>query len=129
MVTLGAEVVGFANKLQMDGKYQDYFLWNGYCSALTEAYAGLIHLQIRRELKIEKLVNGKKELDSPKNYQGARYSFGYKCCPNLSVQRHVLKLLGANRINVSMNFADQLVPEFSTCALIFQHSQSRYFDL
>ena len=129
LVSLGSEAVSFANKLQEGGKFQDYFLWNGYCSALTEAYAGFVHSQIRQDLKIGKSASVKNTTDSPNNYQGIRYSFGYKCCPNLSIQRQVLKLLHAEKINVEMNIANQLVPEFSTCALIAHHPQARYFDL
>ena len=51
-----------------------------------------------------------------------RRSFGYPACPDLSYQRALLALLEAERIGITLNDSNQLVPEFSTTALII-HSK------
>ena len=42
-------------------------------------------------------------------------------------QRHLLRLLGAERIGVDMADEDQLHPEQSTAAIVVHHPQARYF--
>ncbi|MEP7085595.1 MAG: vitamin B12 dependent-methionine synthase activation domain-containing protein, partial [Betaproteobacteria bacterium] len=59
--------------------------------------------------------------------RGSRYSFGYPAVPNLSDQRKILELLGAERIGVVMGDEDQLWPEDSTSALISHHPYAKYF--
>ncbi len=127
VVTLGKKAVEYAAELKMQDKYQDYLLWHGFCAALTEALAAACHYEIRKELKIEKGFTPDPDRDFKNRYQGARYSFGYNCCPDMNNQRDVLKLLKAERIGLSMNKADQIIPEYSTCALISHNPQSMYW--
>jgi 5-methyltetrahydrofolate--homocysteine methyltransferase len=42
-------------------------------------------------------------------------------------QQHLLRLLGADRIGVSMDADEQLFPEQSTAAIVVHHPQARYF--
>ncbi|MDD3050985.1 MAG: vitamin B12 dependent-methionine synthase activation domain-containing protein, partial [Candidatus Cloacimonetes bacterium] len=123
-VTLGLEAVEFAQKLKHDNQFQEYFFWHGFCSVMTEALAALIHKEIRNLWKID--LNEQRESYDQK-YQGCRYSFGYNCCPDLSQQNKILELLSADRIDISMNEADILIPEFSTVALIAHHPLARYW--
>jgi 5-methyltetrahydrofolate--homocysteine methyltransferase len=42
-------------------------------------------------------------------------------------QQHLLRLLGAERIGLSMDADEQLHPEQSTAALVVHHPAARYF--
>ena len=61
-------------------------------------------------------------------YQGCRYSFGYPACPNLEDRATVMRLLGAERIGVTLSEEFQLAPEQSTDALIAHHPEAKYFS-
>jgi len=96
---------------------------------ITEALAEYVHKRIRHEL-------GHGAEDAPdmhdllkQNYRGSRYSFGYPACPNLSDQRQLLTLLGADRIGVTLTEEDQLDPEQSTSALVILHPKAKYFSV
>ena len=49
-------------------------------------------------------------------YRGSRYSFGYPACPRLEDQAPILRMLGAERIGMSLSDEFQLHPEQSTSA-------------
>ena len=127
IVTIGKSALNKAAELKKNDKFQDYFLWYGYCAALTEALATFVHHKIRKELGINNFKSVAIEDEHKMRYQGRRYSFGYKCCPDLSQQRRVLKALAANRIGIKLNKANQLIPEFSTLAMIVHHPEARYW--
>jgi 5-methyltetrahydrofolate--homocysteine methyltransferase len=63
------------------------------------------------------------------HYRGSRYSFGYPACPNLEDQAHLLRLLGAERIGVTLTEEWQLNPEQSTSAIVLVHPQAKYFSV
>jgi 5-methyltetrahydrofolate--homocysteine methyltransferase len=42
-------------------------------------------------------------------------------------QQHLLRILGAERIGVTMDADEQLHPEQSTAAIVMHHPQARYF--
>jgi len=127
LVSLGKEAVNYAHKLKDSDDFQDYFFWHGFCSVLTEALAAYVHQLIRKEMKINQGESKDIEEVLKGNYQGARYSFGYSCCSDLSQQRDLLKLLNAEEAGISMNEADQLIPEFSTAAIVVHHPLARYW--
>ena len=62
-------------------------------------------------------------------YQGSRYSFGYPACPRLEDQVPLLRLLGADRIGVSISDEWQLHPEQSTSAIVLHHPRAKYFSV
>lgn len=126
LVTMGQEAVDFGQKLKNQDRYQDFFYWYGYCSAMTEALASLVHAFIRKDLGI---ARDNESIDDclNMNFQGKRYSFGYNWCKDMDEQRKVLDLLDNNQIKVRMNESDELEPEFSTCAVVTWHPQSIYW--
>jgi len=106
-VTIGQEAVELSREMHINNDYAEYFLFYGLAAECTEAIASELNNTIEYEL------GGIKTL---------RRSFGYPACPDLSYQRSLLKLLEADRIGVSLNESNQLVPEFSTTAFII-HSK------
>jgi len=129
IVTMGAEVSKAAAKLFADNRYQDYLLLHGLGVEMAEALAEYWHHRIRAEW-------GFAGEDGPtltglfrQQYRGGRYSWGYPACPDLEDNLTVARLLGADRIGVSVGeeTSFQYQPEQTTSALICHHPQAKYF--
>lgn len=106
-VTVGAGAVDLSKALYANNDYAEYFLFYGLAAECTETLASMINEKIDNE------IGGIKTL---------RRSFGYPACPDLSYQGILLTLLEADRIGISLNESNQLVPEFSTTAFLI-HSK------
>ena len=128
-VTMGDKASQFSINLFNENKYSDYLYFHGLAVQLAEAMAEAIHARIRKECNflLEEPTDIKDILNQ--KYRGCRFSFGYPACPNVSDSRKQLKLLGTNRIGLSIDESDQLHPEQSTTALIALHSEARYFSV
>jgi 5-methyltetrahydrofolate--homocysteine methyltransferase len=114
LVTLGPGVSAAMARLYDENRYSDYFYLHGLAAELTECCAKWLHTRIRAELKIA---------------GGQRFSFGYPSCPDLAGNAAVLKLLGGAALGVSLTETMQLVPEFTTCALVAWHPQAAHFGV
>ncbi|RIJ79075.1 methionine synthase [Nakamurella silvestris] len=133
VVTMGNRISEFANTLFEANSYREYLEVHGLSVQLTEALAEYWHQRIRSELtfpdgttaadgdpeQIEKFF----DLD----YRGARYSFGYPACPDISEQTKLVTLLEPGRIGVELSEEFQLHPEQSTSALVAHHPEAKYF--
>ena len=127
LVTIGQHAADHARELFAADKYQEYLYWHGLNAEGAEGLAEFVHKRIRVELGLGN--EDAREIDEliKQNYRGSRYSFGYPAVPNLSDQRKILDLLGADSIGVVMGDEDQLWPEDSTSALISHHPYAKYF--
>ena len=63
------------------------------------------------------------------DYSGARYSFGYGFCPNLTDRQAIVDLLHSERIGVTLSEEYQLHPEQSTDAFVLYHPEAKYFNV
>lgn len=126
IVTLGENPVSFCQKLFKGDNYKNYYMAHGFFTELTEAFAEYIHAKIRKELNIHH--NDSKTIDGilSGKYQGKRYSFGYPMTPDTENNKVVAKILGADRIGVTINSTNQMMPEYTTSAIIVHHSQATY---
>ena len=126
-VTVGQQASDIARVWFEQNKYTDYLYLHGLGVEVTEALAEFVHKQIRAELGIA--GEDSREISGlfHKKYHGCRYAYGYPACPEMADQRHLLRLLGAERIGVNMADEDQLHPEQSTAAIVVHHPQGRYF--
>ncbi|MEY3903370.1 MAG: 5-methyltetrahydrofolate--homocysteine methyltransferase, partial [Pseudomonadota bacterium] len=128
LVTMGHVASENAHAAYAENQFSEYFFLHGLSTELTEAYAELMHARIRRDLGIhERDAKNKRALFS-QGYQGSRYSFGYPACPDMELNAPLLKLLGAERIGVTLSESFQMVPEQTTSALVVYHPQARYFS-
>ncbi|NLF22708.1 MAG: dihydropteroate synthase [Lentisphaerae bacterium] len=116
VVTVGDRFAPAIEACRAADRYQDYLMLHGLAVELTEALAEGWHRKIRRELGIGEQA-------------GARYGFGYPACPDLDGQRPLLDLLDAGQIGVALTEGCQMVPEFSTAALVVHHPQAHYFTV
>jgi hypothetical protein len=62
-------------------------------------------------------------------YQGARYSFGYAACPELSDNRVIFDLLKPEEFGVVLGETFQMHPEQTTSALVVHHKEALYFAI
>jgi 5-methyltetrahydrofolate--homocysteine methyltransferase len=129
IVTMGARASEAAREWFAENRYQDYLYLHGLSVEMAEALAEYVHKRIRAELGFS--AEEARDLDAmlAQGYRGSRYSFGYPACPNLADQRHLLRLLRAESIGVSLSEEDQLDPEQSTSAIVVTHPQAKYFSV
>jgi 5-methyltetrahydrofolate--homocysteine methyltransferase len=128
IVTMGNEIGNVTQALFEANNYRKYLEVHGLSVQLTEALAEYWHARVRQELAI-----GLADADSlsgilDQEYRGSRYSFGYPACPDLAQQEPLCKLLGADRIGISLSEEFQLHPEQSTSAIIVHHPEAKYFN-
>jgi 5-methyltetrahydrofolate--homocysteine methyltransferase len=129
LVTLGQGPADHTAQLHAENRYSEYFTFHGLSAELTEAYAECLHARMRRELGIhQKDAQELRQLFS-QGYQGSRYSYGYPACPDLEGNGAILELLDGGSIGVTLSEAGQMVPEFTTSALVAWHPQARYFSV
>ncbi len=129
VVTVGQKASDIARTWFEDDRYQDYLYLHGLSVEMAEAMAEYTHKRIRAELGFA----GEDDRDMDKmlqqGYRGGRYSFGYPACPRLEDQVPLLRLLGAERIGVSISDEWQLHPEQSTSAIVLHHPKAKYFSV
>ena len=114
LVTVGEKVIEEGVRLYNQKKYSDTFYLKGLAAQAAETLAEYTNLFIKRELGVSK-------------DQGCRFSFGYPMAPHLMDQRKLYDLLGGSRIGVKITETYQLVPEYSTSAIIAVHSKAKTF--
>ena len=101
LVTMGQRIADYANELFAANAYRDYLEVHGLSVQLTEALAEFWHQRIRSELVFADGSNAAAEdADNVEaffdlGYRGARYSFGYPACPDLTDQTKLVPMLRA----------------------------------
>lgn len=103
--TIGGEVIKESEKIKSENRYADYFYLYGFSAALVEAVTEYMHQVICKDTGI----------DMKNTF---RISPGYPVWPNLKDQKKIDKLLDLKQIGVELSTTYQLVPEFSTTALV-----------
>ncbi len=129
VVTMGTRASEVARAWFEDHRYQDYLYLHGFSVEMAEALAEYTHKRIRAELGFA--AEDDRDMDKllQQHYRGSRYSFGYPACPKLEDQEQLLKLLGAERIGVSLSDESQLHPEQSTSAIVILNQHAKYFSV
>ncbi len=129
LVTAGRRVSEVARQWFARNDYQRYLFLHGLGVETAEALAEYIHKQIRMDLSIAGHDARDRQQLFKQGYQGSRFSFGYPACPKLEDQAALVRLLGAERIGVTLSEEFQLEPEQSTSAIITYHPAARYFNV
>lgn len=132
IVTAGIGVREMANKWKDEGKYLMSHGLAALALESAEGFAEYLHKKIRAQWGITDPEGlSIKDLFSANKYQGARFSFGYPACPDLSDQQKLFGLL-----DLSEDFPVKLTadghtmdPEASVSAIVFQHPEARYFSV
>ena len=129
VVTVGQKASDTARVWFEDNRYQDYLYLHGLSVEMAEAMAEYVHKRIRAELGFAGEDDRDMEKMLGQAYRGSRYSFGYPACPKLEDQAPLLRLLGAERIGVSLSDEWQLHPEQSTSAIVVLNPRAKYFSV
>ena len=129
VVTVGQKASDVAREWFEENRYQDYLYLHGLSVEMAEAMAEHTHKRIRAELGFAGADDRDMEKMLSQGYRGARYSFGYPACPRVEDQEPILKLLGAERIGVSISDEWQLHPEQSTSAIVVLNKRAKYFSV
>jgi len=127
VATVGAEIGKAAQALFSADRYHDYLMLHSFGVELADALAEYWHEEIRGELGI-----GERKPASPvgyvvQEYQGSRYGFGYPSCPDLGAHKAVFELLAPEEIGVTLTESMEMVPEYTTSAIVAHHPQAKYF--
>jgi 5-methyltetrahydrofolate--homocysteine methyltransferase len=129
VVTVGRKASDVARQWFGENRYKDYLYLHGLSVEIAEAMAEYVHARIRAELGFAAEDDREVEKLLKQHYRGSRYSFGYPACPHLEDQAQLLRLLGADRIGVTLSEEWQLEPEQSTSAIVLLHPQAKYFSV
>ena len=129
LVTAGAAIDAFAQKLFANDSYRDYLELNGLAMQLTEALAEYWHSQIRSEWGFGDEDPADMDGILGVKYRGARFSLGYPACPEMEDRKKVVELLKPERVGVELSEELQLHPEQSTDAFVFHHPEAKYFSV
>ncbi len=127
-VTMGEVASEKAQVLFKADNYANYLYFHGMAVQMAEGLAEWGHARIRKELGYGDLEPDNIRDMLAQRYQGSRYSFGYPACPNVADQLHQLKIMGTDRMGMTMDESEQLYPEQSTTALIVYHPTAKYFS-
>jgi len=125
VTTVGARVSRREHELFEAGRYLDYLHLHGLAVELAEAAAEWMHARLRALLGLAQDDDPDPARIRKGHYRGCRFSFGYPACPDLSNQRALLDLLGADRIGVTLTETLQMVPEYSVAAVVLHHPGAR----
>ena len=115
-VTVGDEATELLGKLEEEGEFAEQLFTHGLGVQSAEGTAEWLHQNVRSSLGIGA-------------GQGRRYSWGYPACPEQSEHEKVFRLLGADRIGLSLSEAFAVSPEQSTVAIVTHHPQAVYFGM
>ncbi|PWS35538.1 methionine synthase [Falsiroseomonas bella] len=129
VVTVGQKASDMARDWFEENRYQDYLYLHGLSVEMAEAMAEYVHKRIRAEWGFAGEDDRDIEKMLQQGYRGGRYSFGYPACPRLEDQEPLLRLLGAERIGVTISDEWQLHPEQSTSAIVLHHPRAKYFSV
>jgi 5-methyltetrahydrofolate--homocysteine methyltransferase len=129
VVTVGQKASDMAREWFEGNRYQDYLYLHGLSVEMAEAMAEYVHKRIRAELGFAHEDDRDMDKMLQQSYRGGRYSFGYPACPRLEDQEPLLRLLGAERIGVTISDEWQLHPEQSTSAIVLHHPRAKYFSV
>jgi 5-methyltetrahydrofolate--homocysteine methyltransferase len=115
-VTAGPQVTELMAELERRGEFAEQLYTHGLGVQTAEGMAEWLHAGVRSDLGI-----------TPD--QGRRWSWGYPACPDQSEHSKVFRLLGAERIGLSLSGGHAVEPEQSTVAIVAHHPQAVYFGM
>lgn len=112
--------------------HDDYnaILLESLADRLSEAFAELLHLQVRKEywgyvpeekLSLEEMFHV--------DYQGIRPAIGYPACPEHHEKGNLFNMLKADEIGMTLTEHFMMQPTASVSGEFFVHPESKYFSL
>ncbi len=129
-VTAGAEAEEIAKTYEDRGDDYSAIMVKALANRFAEALAEYMHECVRREYwgyaPDENLSN---EALIKEAYSGIRPAPGYPCQPDHTEKETLFRLLGADRIGISLTSSFAMIPAASVSGLYLAHSESVYFSV
>ncbi|MDZ4662457.1 MAG: methionine synthase [Pseudomonadota bacterium] len=129
VVSVGDQLRAEAEELKNRGEYLRSHVLQALALESAEAYAELLHLDLRKTWGIPDPENITMMERFQAKYHGKRYSFGYPACPNLDDQKQLFDLLKPEDIGVELTDGFMMDPEASVSAIVFHHPFAKYFGV
>lgn len=111
IVSVGSKIEKIIEAYNREDRYTDAYYLHGMAVEGAEALAEYANRLVCREWGVEKAL---------------RYSWGYPSCPDTTQHHRVWELLKPDN-TLQLTEAGQIVPEFSTAALVVHHPKAKYF--
>jgi len=129
--TAGLGVDQWARKYEQDNDDYSAVMLKILAQRMAEAFAELLHLQVRQSLwgyAPQEDLNADDLLKE--KYQGIRPAFGYPSLPDHTIKKPVFDLMKVSKLT-QMQLTDSymMIPEASVSGLYLAHPQSRYFNV
>ena len=130
ITTAGIGIEKWKDEFRKDNDDYKAIMLEALADRLSEAFAELLHLQVRKEywgyvpneqLPMQDILKVK--------YQGIRPAIGYPACPEHSEKENLFKLLDADKIGVTLTEHFAMYPNASVSGQYFVHPNSKYFSL
>jgi 5-methyltetrahydrofolate--homocysteine methyltransferase len=128
--TAGIGIEKWKDKYRDENNDYKAIMLEALADRLSEAFAELLHLQVRKEywgyapdedLSLDDILKIK--------YQGIRPALGYPACPEHSEKKILFELLGAEKVGIILTEHFAMYPNASVSGQFFVHPESRYFSL
>jgi len=129
VTTAGGGIRDHAERFKKQGDYLKSHLIQALALETAEAYAELIHTQIRSRWGFPDALDTTMLDRFKANYRGKRYSFGYPACPRLEDQQSLFAALQPEDIGVQLTDGFMMEPEASVSALVFHHPDATYYSV
>ena len=130
VVTAGEGVAELCARFEAAGDDYQSILAKALADRLAEAFAERLHERVRNEFwgysAGESLTNSQLIAEE---YDGIRPAPGYPASPDHSEKRTLFRLLGAERIGVSLTESCAMMPASSVSGLYIGHPDSFYFGV
>jgi 5-methyltetrahydrofolate--homocysteine methyltransferase len=127
-VTTGIGVKELATKFEKDHDDYSSIMLKSIADRLAEAFAEMLHSQVRDELGISK-GESKAEMVREK-YRGIRPAFGYPACPDHAPKAALFELLAATeQTGIELTESMAMLPAASVSGLYFAHPEAKYFSV
>jgi 5-methyltetrahydrofolate--homocysteine methyltransferase len=129
-VTGGVGIEKWMKKFHDNHDDYNAILLESLADRLSEAFAELLHLQVRKEywgyvpeekLSLEEMFHV--------DYQGIRPAIGYPACPEHHEKANLFNMLKADEIGMSLTEHFMMQPTASVSGEFFVHPESKYFSL
>jgi len=129
----GVGVEKMKEEFHARGEVDQAILLDAVADRLSEAYAELIHVQIRKKLwgyapeedmSLEDMLKVK--------YQGIRPAPGYPSQPDHREKQTLFDLLEVEKLlggQIGLTDSFMMLPAAAVCALVFAHPQAEYFNV
>ena len=129
-VTTGIGIEKWMAEYKADHDDYKAIMLEALADRLAEAFAELLHEKVRQKywgfapdekLSWDDILKVK--------YQGIRPAMGYPACPEHHEKENLFKVLGVDKIGISLTEHYAMYPTAAVCGQFFAHPESRYFSL